>query len=103
PPEEKTTRSESDMFGGMLYRRTVEADAAVIDKLGETAAKRGLPRAQVALAWLLAKPGVTSPIIGATKPEHLSDAVAAVDVSLSGDEIAALEEHYAPHPVAGHG
>jgi len=103
PVDEKTTRSESDMFGGMLYRKTAESDRAVIDKVSDIATARELPRAQVALAWLLAKPGVTSPIIGATKPEHLSDAIAAVDVALSADEIRSLEENYVPHAVAGHG
>jgi aryl-alcohol dehydrogenase (NADP+) len=101
PSEEATKRSESDKFGRYIYRAMVEADRSVIDRVGEVAAQRGLPRAQVALAWLLAKPGVTSPIVGATKPEHLKDAIAAVGVKLSADEIKALEEPYVPHPVAG--
>jgi len=67
----------------------------------EVAAARGAARAQVALAWLMSKPGVTSPIIGATKPEHLADAVAAVELKLTAEEIAKLEEAYVPHPVAG--
>src|SRR6185503_6699918 len=96
-----TKRSESDRFGRLLYKRTEEADRAIIDSVGAVAAKRGVARAQVALAWMLSKPGVTAPIVGATKPEHLKDAVAAVDVSLSSDEISALEEAYVPHPVAG--
>ena len=96
-----TKRMESDRFGRLLYKRTEEADRTVIDRVGELAAKRGVPRAQVALAWMLSKPGVTSPIVGATKPEHLNDAVAAVGVSLSSDEISALEEPYVPHQVAG--
>jgi 1-deoxyxylulose-5-phosphate synthase len=96
-----TKRSESDRFGRLLYKRTEEADRAIIDSVGAIAAKRGIARAQVALAWMLSKPGVTAPIVGATKPEHLRDAVAAVDVSLSSDEISALEEAYVPHPVAG--
>jgi aryl-alcohol dehydrogenase (NADP+) len=100
-PDEKTERSESDKFGRYIYLAMREADRQVIDRVGEVAAARGVPRAQVALAWLLAKPGVTAPIVGATKPEHLSDAVAALDVDLSGDEIKALEEPYVPHPVAG--
>lgn len=69
--------------------------------MGEIASARGLPRAQIALAWLLAKPGVTAPIVGATKPEHLSDAVAALEVKLTPEEIARLEEPYFPHAVAG--
>jgi aryl-alcohol dehydrogenase (NADP+) len=100
-PDEKTERSESDKFGRYIYRAMRDADRQVIDRVGEVAAARGVPRAQVALAWLLAKPGVTAPIVGATKPEHLSDAVAALDVELSGDVIKALEEPYVPHPVAG--
>jgi len=102
PPEETTARSESDKFGALLYRRTGEADRAIIDKVAEIAATRGVPRAQVGLAWLLAKPGVSAPIVGATKPEHLSDAVAAVSVKLTGEEIQALEEPYIPHAIAGH-
>jgi aryl-alcohol dehydrogenase-like predicted oxidoreductase len=92
---------ESDRFGRLLYKRTEEADRAIIDKVGEIATKRGVPRARVALAWMLSKPGITAPIVGATKPEHLKDAVAAVDVKLSSDEISVLEEHYVPHAVAG--
>ncbi|MFZ2029184.1 MAG: aldo/keto reductase [Vitreimonas sp.] len=99
--ESDTKRSDSDRFGRLLYKRTEEADRAVIDKVGEIAAKRGLPRAQVALAWMLSKPGITAPIVGATKPEHLTDAVAATAVSLSSDEVSALEEHYVPHAIAG--
>jgi aryl-alcohol dehydrogenase-like predicted oxidoreductase len=101
PPETQTTRSGSDRFGEIIYRRTAEADRAVIDRLGEAADARGLPRAQLALAWLLAKPGVTAPIIGATKLQHLSDAVAAVELKLSAEEIKALEAPYVPHPVSG--
>ena len=101
PDDAKTDRSEADRFGQYLYRKTAEADRVVIDRVGELAANRGAPRAQIALAWLLAKPGVTSPIVGATKPEHLSDAIAAVDIALSAEEIAQLEQPYVPHPVAG--
>jgi 1-deoxyxylulose-5-phosphate synthase len=96
--ESSTHRSENDEFGRKLYN---DADRPVVDRLGEIADRRGLPRAQVALAWLLAKPGVSSPIIGATKPEHLADAIAAVDVELSPAEIASLEEPYQPHEVLG--
>jgi aryl-alcohol dehydrogenase-like predicted oxidoreductase len=99
--EGDTKRMESDRFGRLLYKRTEEADRAIIDAVGAIASKRGIPRAQVALAWMLSKPGVTAPIVGATKPEHLKDAEAATAVSLSSDEISALEEHYIPHAVAG--
>jgi aryl-alcohol dehydrogenase-like predicted oxidoreductase len=98
---ETTNRSETDAFGKTLYARTEEADGAVVDRLGEVAEKRGVPRAQIALAWLLAKPGVTSPIVGASKPHHLDDAVAALSVRLTPEEIASLEEPYVPHPVLG--
>jgi 1-deoxyxylulose-5-phosphate synthase len=74
----------------------------VTDRLSKVAAERSLPPAQVALAWLLHKPGVTAPIIGATRPGHLDDAVAAVDVMVSDQEITQLEEPYRPHPVRGH-
>jgi aryl-alcohol dehydrogenase-like predicted oxidoreductase len=97
----ETNRSETDAFGKTLYSRTEDADHSVVDRLGEVAEKRGIPRAQVALAWLLAKPGVTSPIVGASKPHHLEDAVAALSVHLTPEEIMALEEPYVPHPVLG--
>jgi 1-deoxyxylulose-5-phosphate synthase len=100
PWESSTLRSESDEFGRSLYDDT---DRPVVDRLGEVAEKRGLPRAQIALAWLLAQPGVDSPIVGATKPSHLADAVAAVDVELTDPELAALEEPYQPHDVLGFG
>ena len=102
PWDEKTERSENDQFGEMLYARTEEADHAVVDTVGDVAAERGLPRAQIALAWLLAKPGVTAPIIGATKTAHLDDAIAALSVILSDEEIGRLESNYLPHPVLGH-
>ena len=98
---ETTRRSESDRFGNTMYSRTEEDDEKVVDRLGEIAAKRGVPRAQVALAWLLSKPVITAPIVGATKPNHLEDAVAALTLRLSPEEISALEEPYAPHPVLG--
>jgi aryl-alcohol dehydrogenase (NADP+) len=99
PWDEATSRTESDEFGRSLY---VEGDRAVVDAVGAVAQARGLPRAQVALAWLLQQPGVSAPIIGATKPGHLSDAVAALDVVLTADEVAALEAPYVPHAVSGH-
>ena len=98
---EITPRTETDAFGKMLYTATEESDKGVVDRLGEVADKRGIPRAQVALAWLLQKPGVTAPIVGATKAHHLEDAVAALDVKLTADEMKALEEPYVPHPVLG--
>ena len=96
-----TERSRTDRFGSTLYGRQEEADRAVVDAVGEVAAARGVPRAQVALAWLLSRPVVTAPIVGATKPEHLDDAVAAVDLRLSDDEVTRLEDPYTPHRVVG--
>jgi aryl-alcohol dehydrogenase-like predicted oxidoreductase len=96
--DKRTTRAQTDAFGDSLYS---DADFAVVDRLDEVAAERGLPPAQVALAWLLHKPGVTAPILGATKPGHLEDAIAAADVALSREEIARLEEPYMPHAVSG--
>ncbi|MDE3172332.1 MAG: aldo/keto reductase [Gemmatimonadota bacterium] len=98
-----TARSEADRFGKTLYAAMADADAQVLAALDAAATRRGLPHAQLALAWLLRKPGVTSPIIGATRMDHLEAAVAALDVSLGADEIEALEAHYVPHPVAGFG
>jgi aryl-alcohol dehydrogenase-like predicted oxidoreductase len=98
---ETTMRSETDTFGKTMYARTEEADRKVVDRLGEIAEKRGVPRAQAALAWLLAKPGVTAPIVGATKAHHLEDAAAALSVKLTAEEMTALEEPYVPHPVLG--
>jgi 1-deoxyxylulose-5-phosphate synthase len=99
--ERLTTRAETDPFSDRLYGRPEDFD--VVDRLVEVAAERGVPPAQVALAWLLHKPGVTAPIVGATKPGHLEDALAAAELTLSADEIARLEEPYRPHPVLGHG
>jgi 1-deoxyxylulose-5-phosphate synthase len=98
---ETTKRSETDVFGNTMYARTEQADRMVVDRLGEVANQRGISRAQVALAWLLAKPAVTAPIVGATKPHHLEEAVAALSLRLGGEEIAALEQPYVPHPVLG--
>jgi aryl-alcohol dehydrogenase-like predicted oxidoreductase len=95
-----TTRSRTDPFGDSLY--TPEVDFAVVDRAGEVAGARGVAQAQVALAWLLHKPGVTAPIVGATKLEHLEDALAAVEISLSDDEVTRLEEPYVPHAISGH-
>jgi 1-deoxyxylulose-5-phosphate synthase len=96
--DRRTTRAQTDAFGDNLY---VEQDFDVVDRLEEVAAQRALPPARIALAWLLHKPGVTAPIVGATKPEHLEDALAAADVALSPEEIGRLEERYVPHAVSG--
>ena len=96
--DEATARSETDEFGKMLY---FPDDKVIVDRVAEIAAGRGVSRAQVALAWVLAKPFVTAPIVGATKPAHIDDAVAAVDLELTDDEIAHLEGPYTPHPVVG--
>jgi aryl-alcohol dehydrogenase-like predicted oxidoreductase len=99
--EPGTKRAATDEFGKTLYAGTEDADRKVVERVGAIAAARGLPRAQIALAWLLHKPGVTAPIVGATKPPHLEDAVGALSVKLSPEEVAALEEPYVPHPVVG--
>jgi aryl-alcohol dehydrogenase-like predicted oxidoreductase len=96
-----TERAGSDEFGKTLYTKTEDADRQVVERVGEVATARGIPRAQVALAWLLQRPGVTAPIVGATKSQHLDDAVAALGVKLSPEEVARLEEPYVPHPVLG--
>jgi aryl-alcohol dehydrogenase-like predicted oxidoreductase len=98
-PGRTTTRSETDEFGKTLYSDPSDDD--VVAAVGEVAAERGVPRAQVALAWLLHKPVVTAPIIGAGTPGHLDDAVAALDLELTDEEVARLEAPYRPHAVAG--
>jgi aryl-alcohol dehydrogenase-like predicted oxidoreductase len=99
--DETTNRTETDEFGKTLYTSAVDSDRKVVERVAEVAAKRGVPRAQVALAWLLSKPFMTAPIVGASKPNHLEDAVAAVSLKLSEEEITKLEEPYVPHPVVG--
>jgi aryl-alcohol dehydrogenase-like predicted oxidoreductase len=96
-----STRSETDESVTRLFAKTAEADRKVADRVAEVAAARGVPRAQVALAWLLSKPVITAPIVGATRLQHLDDAIASVEVKLSAEEIAALEEPYVPHAVVG--
>jgi aryl-alcohol dehydrogenase-like predicted oxidoreductase len=96
-----TDRAATDEMIGKLYAKTEEADRQVVERVGRIAEARQIPRAQVALAWLLSKSVVTSPIIGATKPHHLEDAVAAVSVKLTPEEITSLEQPYVPHEVAG--
>jgi 1-deoxyxylulose-5-phosphate synthase len=100
PSEEQneTLRAQTDAFGKRLY---AGEDSTIAQRVYDVAEARGLPMAQVALAWLLSKPVVTAPIVGATKPHHLDDAVAAVSVQLTPDEIQRLEEAYQPHPVLG--
>ena len=98
---ESTKRYETDQFGKKMYSQTEDADRKVVDRLGQVAEKLGVSRAQVALAWLLGKPAVNAPIVGATKPHHLEDAVAALSLHLTHEEIASLEEPYVPHPVLG--
>jgi aryl-alcohol dehydrogenase-like predicted oxidoreductase len=99
--ERRTTRAGSDQFTDYLYDQPTDFD--VVERVAELAAELGVPPAQIALAWLLHKPGVSAPIVGATKPEHLQDALAAEQLTLSDEEIARLEEPYVPHPVLGHG
>ncbi len=94
-----TLRAQTDAVGKRLY---TEEDLTIAQRVSDVAEARGLPMAQVALAWMLSKPVVTAPIIGATKPQHLDDAVAAVSVQLTADEIRHLEEAYQPHPVLGY-
>jgi aryl-alcohol dehydrogenase (NADP+) len=96
--DEMTERKESDEFGKALY---VESDRSIVDAVRDVAAQRSVPRAQVALAWLLSKPVVTAPIVGATKLSHLDDAAAAVSLRLDAEELAALESPYTPHSVVG--
>jgi len=95
-----TQRSQSDEFADRMYYR--EEDFRVLDALLEVSAARGAKPAQVALAWLLAAPGVVSPIIGATKIDHLEEAVAALEIRLTDEEIRKLEAPYVPHPIHGH-
>jgi len=96
-----TARAGSDEFGKKLYKQMEDADRTVVDRVEEIAKSRGISMAQVALAWHFTKPCVTAPIIGATKPQHLEDALAAMDVALSAEEVAKLEEPYVPHGVVG--
>ncbi|WP_296571866.1 aldo/keto reductase [Phreatobacter sp.] len=99
--EEGSARAETDDFGKTLYAATAAADRKVVEAVAAVAKARGIPRAQVALAWVLQKPGITAPIIGASKMGHLDDAVAALKVKLTAEEIATLEGAYVPHAVVG--
>jgi aryl-alcohol dehydrogenase-like predicted oxidoreductase len=98
--EKLTTRAQTDAWGESLYTPAVDFD--VVDRATEVAEARGVSSAQVALAWLLARPGVTAPIVGASKLEHLQQALAATELSLGADEVARLEEPYIPHAISGH-
>jgi 1-deoxyxylulose-5-phosphate synthase len=96
--DEETTRSQTDEFGSNLYR---PGDRMIVEQVASIASKRQIPRAQVALAWVASRPGVTAPIVGATKPQHISDAVAALDLVLTDAELQQLETAYEPHHPAG--
>jgi aryl-alcohol dehydrogenase (NADP+) len=96
----ETVRAKTDEYAQRLYYQ--DSDFVVVDRLSEIANKRGVPNAQVALAWVLAQPGITSPIVGASKMQHLDDAVAALRIKLTGEELKALAEPYQPHAVLGH-
>jgi aryl-alcohol dehydrogenase-like predicted oxidoreductase len=96
-----TKRADTDSFGKTLYQRSEEADKTVVERVAEIAKALGVPRARVALAWVLAKPQVSAPIVGASKTSHLDDAIAALEVKLSAEDIKRLEEPYVPHAVVG--
>ncbi|MBX9989194.1 aldo/keto reductase [Phreatobacter oligotrophus] len=99
--DSSSARAETDDFGKTLYAATADADRKVVEAVAAVAKARGIPRAQVALAWVLQKPGITAPIVGASKMGHLDDAVAALKVKLTAEEISALEGPYVPHAVVG--
>jgi aryl-alcohol dehydrogenase-like predicted oxidoreductase len=96
--EAPTDRAKTDAYGRTLYVKTVDLDRPVVARVEELARERGVPMAQIAMAWLLRQPGVTSPIVGATKPHHLEDAIAAEALQLTDEEGLRLEELYQPHP-----
>jgi aryl-alcohol dehydrogenase-like predicted oxidoreductase len=98
---ETSSRQETDEFGKKLYTQFPDSDRLIVDQVSAIASARGVPRAQVAMAWLVQKKGVTSPIVGASKPDHLKDAVAALSLNLTAEEIAALEKPYVPHSISG--
>jgi len=103
PWEDKpsTERASSDEYATTLYAKTADADRAVVERVIEIAGRRGVPPSQIALAWVLRQPVVTAPIVGASKPHHLEDAIAALSVTLSAEEVAELEAPYVPHAVVG--
>ena len=100
--DESSNRIETDEYGKTLYNDFPDSDRAVIEAVGKVATARGVPRAQVALAWVAQKKGVTAPIVGASKPHHLDDAIAALSLKLDARTIAKLEEPYQPKAVVGH-
>lgn len=101
-PQDSTLRAETDQIAKQKYDGTADADRLIIDQVAAIADKRGVPRVQIALAWLLQKEPVTAPIVGATKISHLEDAVAALSITLTPEETASLEEPYVPHRIVGH-
>jgi len=98
---ESSSRQETDEFGKKLYTQFPDSDRLIVDQVSAIAGARGVPRAQVALAWLVQKKGVTSPIVGASKPDHLRDSVAALSLKLTAEEVASLEKPYVPHSISG--
>jgi aryl-alcohol dehydrogenase-like predicted oxidoreductase len=102
PWDTETARTRTDEYGNKLYESTIEADRRVVAQVAAIAAARGVTSAQVALAWVAQKPFVTAPIVGASKPHHLSDALAALTLHLDAAEIARLEAPYVPHAIVGH-
>ena len=98
---EPNQRTQTDEVGKTLYAASESADRQVVETVGRVAKRRGVPRAQVALAWVLNKPAITAPIIGASKAQHLTDALAALAVRLTAEDIAELEAPYVPHAIAG--
>jgi aryl-alcohol dehydrogenase-like predicted oxidoreductase len=96
--EPTTERAKTDAFGKTLFVKTLDIDKPIVDRTNEIARARGVPPAQIAMAWVLSRPAITSPIVGATRPQHLEDAIAALSITLSDEEIARLEELYQPHP-----
>jgi len=99
---EGSAREDTDKVLKALYKQTIESDKAIVDEVAAIASERGVPRAQIALAWVAGKPWVTAPIVGATKQHHLDDAIASFEIELSDEEVARLEAPYVPHPVEGH-
>jgi aryl-alcohol dehydrogenase-like predicted oxidoreductase len=102
PPDTETQRVRTDTYGNTLFEHSHDSDRAIVERVGAIARERGVPRAQIALAWLLHKPVVTAPIVGASRPEHLDDALGALDLTLEAAEIESLEAPYVPHAVLGH-
>jgi aryl-alcohol dehydrogenase-like predicted oxidoreductase len=100
-PDASTPRSEHDAFARLWYRQAVESDRKIVEAVGDIAGARGVPRARVALAWVLRHTAVTAPIIGVTREHHITDAVAATELELTADEVSRLDEHYVPHAPAG--